>query len=91
MTQIHPSAVVHKDTQLGEDVVIGPNCVIDSDVEIGDGTILDPNVVIGKGVKIGKENHLMTNCVVGGRPQVIDMKPDTVFRDGNTVDPFVLV
>ena len=40
MTQIHPSAVVHKDAQLADDVVVGPNSVIDSGVSIGSGTIL---------------------------------------------------
>jgi acyl-[acyl carrier protein]--UDP-N-acetylglucosamine O-acyltransferase len=46
MIRIHPSAVVHKDAQLAEDVTIGPNCVIESGVSIGVGTVLDANVVI---------------------------------------------
>ena len=71
MIQVHPSAVVHKDTQLGEGVTIGPNCVIDSGVSIGAGTVLDANVVIGKNVKIGQNNHFFTNCVIGGSPQLL--------------------
>jgi len=73
MIQVHPSAVVHKDTQLGEGVTIGPNCVIDSGVSIGAGTVLDANVVIGKNVKIGQNNHFFANCVIGGSPQLLGM------------------
>ena len=89
MTQIHPSAVVHKDAELADDVIIGPNCVIEDEVSIGAGTILDANVVIGKKVRIGKGNHFFANCVVGGRPQVLGLSSDEaigglVIGDGNT-------
>jgi len=76
MIQIHPSAVVHKDTQLGEGVAIGPNCVIDSGVTIGADTVLDANIVIGSNVKIGEKNHLFANCVIGGRPQILGLSSD---------------
>ena len=38
MIKVHPSAVVHKSVQLGEDVIIGPNCVVEEEVSIGSGT-----------------------------------------------------
>jgi UDP-N-acetylglucosamine acyltransferase len=90
MTQIHPSAVIHKDAHLAEDVVIGPNCVIHSGVSIGSGTILDANVVINKDVKIGRNNHIFPNCVLGSRPQVLRLKSDTdlgglVIGEGNVI------
>ena len=77
MIQIHPSVVVHKDTQLADGVTVGPNCVIDSDVSIGAGTVLDANVVIGRDVQIGKNNHFFANCAIGGRPQILELQPDT--------------
>lgn len=73
MVRIHPSAVVHKQAQLADDVTIGPNCVIDRDVFIGAGTIIDANVVIGKDVRIGENNHLFANCAIGGRPQILGL------------------
>jgi UDP-N-acetylglucosamine acyltransferase len=90
MTQIHPSAVIHKDAHLGDDVAIGPNCVIHSGVSIGSGSILEANVVINEGVKIGRNNHIFPNCVLGSRPQVMRLKPDTelgglVIGDGNII------
>ena len=75
MAQVHPSAVVDKDTELADDVTIGPNCVINRGVTIGEGTILEANVVIGKNVKIGKDNHFFANCVIGGAPQLLGMDP----------------
>jgi len=77
MTQIHPSAVIHKDAQLADDVIVGPNCVIHSGATIGSGTILEANVVINKDVKIGRENHFFPNCVLGSRPQVLRLKLDS--------------
>ena len=90
MTQIHPSAVVDKDTQLADGVIIGPNCVISSRVSIGAGTVLDANVVIGKDIKIGKNNHFFANCVIGGQPQILGLSPDAklgglVIGDGNAI------
>jgi len=76
MIQIHPGAVIHKDSHLADGVTIGPNCVIDSGVSIGADTILEANVVINKAVTIGKNNHFFANCVIGGRPQILGLGPD---------------
>jgi UDP-N-acetylglucosamine acyltransferase len=96
MTQIHPSAVVDKNTQLAKDVIIGPNCIIGSGVSIGAGTVVDANVVIDKDVKIGKNNHFFANCVIGGQPQVPGLSPDNklgglVIGDGNTIHEQVTI
>jgi len=90
MTKVHPSAVVHKDVELGDGVEIGPHCVIDSGVTIGAGTVLEPNVIIGKDVTIGRENRLFPSCVIGGPPQILGIKRDAVtgglvIGDRNTI------
>ena len=74
MTQIHPSAVVHKDAQLADDVVVGPNSVIDSGVSIGPGTMVEANVVICRNVRIGRENRFFPGCVIGSKPQVMRLE-----------------
>ncbi|MHC4497598.1 MAG: acyl-ACP--UDP-N-acetylglucosamine O-acyltransferase [Planctomycetota bacterium] len=79
MVQVHPSAVIHKDVELGEGVTIGPNCVVDGAVSIGAGTILDANVVIGKNVRIGQSNHFFPNCAIAGRPQILGSSSDAEF------------
>jgi UDP-N-acetylglucosamine acyltransferase len=88
MSQIHSSAVVHKNVQLAKDVTIGPNCVIKSGVSIGSGTILEANVVIDKNVRIGEKNHFFANCVIGSQPQLLHLDPTTeigglIIGDGN--------
>jgi len=90
MIQVHPSAVVHKGTQLAEGVTIGPNCVIDSGVSVGGGTVLGANVVVGKNVKIGENNQIFANCVIGGKPQVLGLNLDEevgglLIGDNNTI------
>ena len=90
MIQVHPSAVVHRDTRLAEGVAIGPNCVIESGVSIGTGTVLDANVVIGKNVAIGGNNHLFANCSIGGWPQMLGLNSDAeigglLIGDNNTI------
>lgn len=51
---VHPSAVVHPEAVLGENVSIGPNVVIGRGAVIGDNTKLVANVYIGKYVDLGK-------------------------------------
>ncbi len=96
MTQIHPSAVIHKDAELGEDVTIGPNCVIERDVSIGSGTRLEANVAICKNVSIGKENHFFSGCVLGSKPQVMRLTQKSeygglVIGDGNKMHEHVTI
>ena len=90
MTQIHPSAVIDKDAQLADDVVVGPNCFIGAGVSIGAGTILEANVVISGNVTIGLNNQFFPNCVIGCCPQVLRLNPGTEIGglsigDGNVI------
>lgn len=71
MAQIHPSAVVDKEAQLADDVIVGPCCVIEAGVVIGAGSVLDANVVIAKNVKIGNNNSFHAGSVIGKNAQVL--------------------
>jgi UDP-N-acetylglucosamine acyltransferase len=77
MSQIHPSAVIHKEAMLSGGITVGPNCVIEKGVTIGEGTILEANVIIDRDVKIGEQNHFFANCVIGSRPQLLRLDPNT--------------
>ena len=100
MPKIHPSAVIHDDTRLADDITIGPNCVIDSEVSIGAGATLEANVVINKDVTIGNNNHFFANCVIGGRPQLLGLNANepigglvigdnNIFREQVTIHPSI--
>lgn len=50
---IHPSAVVGKQVNMGEDVAIGAYTVIEDNVSIGDGSVIYPSCFIGQHTSIG--------------------------------------
>ena len=76
MIEVHPSAVVHKEVQLDQGVIIGPNCVIEKAVSIGADTKLHANVVIGPDVRVGRNNQFFPSSVVGGMPQILGADHD---------------
>ncbi|MHC4294631.1 MAG: acyl-ACP--UDP-N-acetylglucosamine O-acyltransferase [Planctomycetota bacterium] len=95
MPKIHPTAIVHPEARIADDVEIGPYCVIESDVEIGPGSVLREHVVIRRYVTMGKGNLVDAHTVLGGEPQDLKFDPETVtclrigdgnvFREGVTI------
>lgn len=61
---IHPSAVIAKDVQLGEDVSIGAHAVIELGVTLGNQVIIGAGCFIGKNVKIGQSTRLWANVSI---------------------------
>ncbi len=61
---IHPTAVIHADASLANDVTIGPHVTIDRKAIIGSGTILEAGVFVGAEVTIGQNCHLHPHVVV---------------------------
>lgn len=96
MTEIHPSAVVYKDVELEDGVVVGPNCVVCSGASIGSGTVLGANVVIEKNVTVGRDNRFFPNCVIGSWPQTLGLTDGSeigklVIGDRNTMREHVTI
>lgn len=69
---IHPSAVIHPEAKLGQNVSIGPNVVVSRGAQIGDNTALLPNVYIGKFAKVGSNCLFHPGVNVGDRVQIGD-------------------
>lgn len=61
---IHPTAVVHEEATLGENISIGPYAVIDKNASIGPNTVIGPFVYIGAGVQIGAHCILHAHSVI---------------------------
>lgn len=78
LVQIHPTAVVDPQAEIGKGVRIGPFAVIEQRVCIGEGTVIEAHAVIHSGVLIGKNNYIGIGCVLGGDPQ------DKKYRGGPT-------
>jgi UDP-N-acetylglucosamine acyltransferase len=69
MAQIHPTAVVDANAQLGESVTIGPYVVIGPDVRIDEGTSVGPHCVIEGHTRIGRDNKIFQFSSLGAAPQ----------------------
>lgn len=75
---IHPTAIVSKGAQLGNNVTIGPFCMVDDKVIIGDGTVLRAYVHIYSYTEMGSDCTIFDHAVIGGEPQ------DITFRNEET-------
>ena len=87
----HPTAIIHPDAKLAEDVEVGAYSIIGEQVEIGAGTSVGPHVVIGGRTRIGTNNRIFQFCSLGEVPQ--DMKyagePTRLeIGDNNTIREF---
>jgi UDP-3-O-[3-hydroxymyristoyl] glucosamine N-acyltransferase len=71
--RIHPTAVIHKEACIGQDVTIAPCAVIDRGVKIGPGCVIGPGVFIGADTVVGSECRFYANvtvregCEIGNR------------------------
>lgn len=73
-TQIHPSAIVHDDAELGTGVRVGPWALIGPGVSIGDGTEIGPRVLIERDTTIGEDCTVSNGAVLGTDPQDLKFK-----------------
>ena len=94
MDSIHPSAIIGKDVQLGEDNEVGPGCVIDGTTVIGSRNKLWMNVYIGPGSSIGDDNQFHMGAVVGHVPQDVAFTGGASFTkigSRNTIREYVTI
>ena len=61
---LHPTAVIAADVQLGQNVAIGPHAVIESGVVLGDGVAIGPGCFVGKNSRLGKGSRLWANVTI---------------------------
>jgi len=69
MTEIHATAIVDKQAELGDGVKIGPYVVITGHVVIGDGTVIDSHSVIQGHTVVGRNCKIGPAAYVGINPQ----------------------
>ena len=93
-TQVHPTAVVHPEAELGVDVIVGPYTVIGPAVKIGDRSQLGPHVVVDGVTTMGADNIVIGQANLGGPPQDLSYKGEATqleMGDRNTVREFVTI
>ena len=67
--RIHPSAQIHQDAKLADDVEVGAFSIIGPNVEIGAGSWIGPHVVINGHTRMGKDNKVFQFTCIGEEPQ----------------------
>ena len=63
--QVHPTAIVHANAQIGKDVEIGPYAIIEEHVVIGDRCVIGANSLVLHDVPAGSKAY-GTPCRVAG-------------------------
>ncbi len=92
---VHPSAYVHPDAEIGEEVTVGPFCCVSKDVRIGDRCILKNHVNISGETTIGEGNVFYPHTSIGTIPQdqsyrgeegTLTIGDENIFRESVTVN-----
>ena len=68
-SNIHPTALVSPEAQLGENVEVGAYSVVGPHVKLGDGCKLHTHVVLDGHMECGKGNEFFQFCSIGAPPQ----------------------
>ena len=94
MSQVHETAIIGKNIELGKNVVIGPYTIIRDNVKIGDNTRIDAHALIGEHTTIGEDCKIFHSAVVGEVNQ--DLKYDgeateTIIGDRTVIREFCTI
>lgn len=91
---IDPSAQIHPEAKLADDVCVGPWTIIGAHVEIDSGTWIGPHVVIKGPTRIGKNNKIYQFSSIGDAPQDITYAGENtqlIIGDNNTIREFCML
>ncbi|MGY8992490.1 MAG: acyl-ACP--UDP-N-acetylglucosamine O-acyltransferase [Rhodospirillales bacterium] len=68
-TDIHPSSIVERGAEIGENVKIGPFCYLGPNVQLGDDSTLHAHVVIAGRTRLGTATEIFPFASIGHQPQ----------------------
>lgn len=96
-SQVHETAVISSDAQIGEDVTIGAYSVIEGPVVIGNHVTIGHHCLVEGATEIGDGCQIFTAAVIGSPPQdkkfqktdrvYLKIGKDNIFREYVTVNP----
>ncbi len=91
---IHPTAIIHKEANIGNNVTIGPYSVIGADVSIGQDTVIGNSVTITGNTSIGLNNKIFHSSSIGEAPQdkkYNDEDTKLIIGNNNTIREFCTI
>ncbi|MFC5051581.1 acyl-ACP--UDP-N-acetylglucosamine O-acyltransferase [Rubritalea spongiae] len=74
---IHPTAIIHPDAKIGNNVSIGAFTIIDANVSIGENCTIDPHVWLTGHTTLGENNFVGFGSHIGGDPQDVSFEKST--------------
>jgi len=96
MANIHATAVVDPNADLGANAEIGPFCVVGPQVKLGDGVVLHSHVVVTGQTTIGEACEIFPFASIGHIPQdqkyqgeksSLEVESHTIIREHVTINP----
>ena len=93
---IHPTSIIHKGCEIGENVSIGAYSIIGPNVKIGKNSKIHSHVLIDGNTTIGFNNEIYSFSVIGSNPQHLKYEGEmtkliignnNIFREHVTVHP----
>ena len=94
MSEIHPSAILGKNVQLGVGNRIGPNVVIEDGVKIGAHNVILASAYLCRGAQIGNHNEIHMGAIIGHAPQDLAYRNEPTFTrigDRNQIREYVTI
>jgi len=91
MSEIHSTAIIGKNAELGENVSVGPYSIIKDDVKIGANTQIGSHVLIESETDIGKSYRVFKEAVLVTVPQDLKFEDEKTFLqigDNTTIREF---
>lgn len=91
---IHPTAIIHPESQLDASVEVGPYAVIGAKVKIGPRTVIGPHAVIEGDTTIGADNRIFQFASIGAVPQDLKYAGEAtrlVIGDKNQIREFTTI
>ena len=94
MSEIHPTAIIGRDVQLGVGNRIGPHVVIEEGVKLGSHNVIHASACLCRGTEIGNHNEIHMGAIVGHVPQDLAFKNVPTFTrigDHNQIREYVTI
>jgi len=94
MAEIHPTAVIARDVQMGVGNRIGPYVVIEEGVKLGSHNVIHASAYLSRGTEIGSHNEIHMGAVIGHAPQDLAYKGAPTYTrigDHNQIREYVTI
>ncbi len=94
MSDIHPTALLGKNIEIGVGTVIGPHVIVEDNVKIGAHNKIMAGAYLASGTELGNYNEIHMYAVIGHAPQDLAYKGDPTFTkigNHNVIREFVTI